>query len=126
MKRLADDFDAIRARRDDRQFSVPLGDGKRAMLDCFGGAEFNIETSKGLIRFEWSERFGPMAVTKTGAERNLSPRHPFWRAASLWNLQGRRVENGLAIWHEPRKPKLEHIGGRHYRVIEDGEVGHDW
>jgi hypothetical protein len=110
----------------DRHFSIPMPDGSRAMLDCFGDDEFEIETSKGIIRFEWSDRFAPMPVTKTGAQRNLAPRHPFWRAVSLWILQGRRIENGRAFWHEPRKPKYDHIGGRHYLAIEDGEVGHDW
>lgn len=85
----------------DRQFSVPMPDGSRAMLDSFGGDELDITTSKGVVRFEFSQLFGPMPVTKTGTERELGPRHPFWRAASLWKLQGCRTENGEAIWHEP-------------------------
>jgi hypothetical protein len=110
----------------DRQFSVPMPDGSRAMLDCFGCAEFEIETSKGVARFEWSNRFGPLPISKSGKPRDLSHRHQIWRAVSLWRLQGSRLEGIRAIWHEPKKPVLQHLGGRHYRVIEDGEPGHDW
>lgn len=111
----------------DRLFSVPLDDdGSRAMLDAYGGGEIEIEVGRKRIRFQFSDRFGPMPVTDTGAERSLGPRHPFWRAVSLWCVQGRRVQDGTAIWHEPKKPVLERLGGRHYRVIEDGEIGHDW
>lgn len=108
------------------QYSVPMPDGNRAMVDSFFGAELTVVTSKGPIRFEFSEFFGPMPVTATGAERELEPRHPFWRAASLWRLQGARAEGGQAIWREPAKLVLEHIAGRHWRVIVDGEPGHDW
>lgn len=113
----------------DKQFSIPSPWDKdsRIFIDCFGGDEFLIEVRGKMIRFEWSDRFGPMPVKKGGEElRSVGPRHPFWRAVSLWNLQGRRLKGQTAIWHEPKKPVLEHLGGRHYRVIEDGEKWHDW
>ena len=71
----------------DRHFSIPMPKG-RAMIDSFGGDEMLMATAKGEIRFEWSDRFGPLPINKNGSERALSHRHPFWRAASLWNLQG--------------------------------------
>lgn len=125
----------------DRQFSIPKPEGmlepgeqpSRIMIDCFGGDdEYLIDVRGKLIRFEWSERFGPLPINKDGSEaRSIGPGHGFWRAASLWNLQGRRLEGNRAIWHEPRKPEYEtkHLGGRHYeiiRVIHPGEPGHDW
>jgi hypothetical protein len=109
-----------------RHTSVELEDGSRAMLDSWGGEELDIVVDGKRIRFEFSEMFGPMAVTKTGAERTLAKPKPFLRAASLWNIQGRRVKDGEAIWHEPKKPVYKHLGGRHWQVIEHGEIGHDW
>jgi hypothetical protein len=95
------------------------------MLDC-GGPVFVMQTDKGEVRFEWHHYCGPLPVTRTGSGRNLPSRHPFWRAVSLWDLQGRQVENGYCIWREPKEPVLQHIAGRHYLTIEDGEPGHDW
>ena len=119
----------------DRQFSIPKPAGMcepgeapgRIMIDSFGSDEYLIDVRGKPIRFEWSEQFGPMAINKDGTEAlSVGPKHGFWRAASLWNLQGRRLEGQKAIWHEPKKPVLKHLGGRHYQVIEDGEPGHDW
>lgn len=125
----------------DRQYSIPAPDGwskpgeprGRIMIDCFGGDdEYLIDVRGKLIRFEWSERFGPLPINKDGSEaRGIGPKHGFWRAASLWNLQGRQLEGDRAIWHEPRKPVYEqkHLGGRHWlitKIIDPGEQGDDW
>lgn len=111
----------------DQHYSVALeGFPGRVMVDSFGGDAREIVTRRGTVLFEWSERFGPLPVTNAGRERALGHRHPFWRDVSLWNVQGQRMDGRVAIWHEPRKPIMKHLGGRHYLVIEDGEVGHDW
>lgn len=122
----------------DRQFSIPApwlkaGDKpRRVMIDCFGGGEYFITVREKKIRFEWSEQFGPLPINKDGSEmRSVGPYHPFWRAASLWNLQGRRLDGSTAIWHEPRPPVYEkkHLGAAHWmivRVVDEGEPGHDW
>jgi len=124
----------------DRQFSIPKPKSwcapneapNRIMIDAFGGGEYLIEVRGNPIRFEWSNIFGPMPINKDGSEAlSVGPKHGFWRAASLWNLQGRRLEGNRAIWHEPRKPVYEkkHLGGRQYlltKVIDPGEPGHDW
>lgn len=121
-----------RQMKHDRQFSIPgpeSSDGKqsRIFIDCFGGGDYVIEVRGKDVRFEWSERFGPMPINKDGSEAlSIGPRHAFWRIVSLWNLQGRRIENGKCIWHEPKKPVLRHLGGRNYMVVADGEPGHDW
>src|SRR6185437_4948358 len=103
----------------DRQFSIPApwepAPAKtRVMIDAFGGGEFTIETKRGVVLFEFSELFGPLPITKRGAQRDLSHSHPFWRAASLWKVQGRQMDGNRCIWHEPRKPVYEtkHLGGR--------------
>lgn len=108
--------------------SVPMPNGTRAMIDNFASDDMTIAVGTHIIKFEFSQMFGPMALTKTGAERSLPPKlnHQFLRAASLWNAQGKRMNGSQAIWHEPKKPVLKHLGGRHYQVIEQGEVGHDW
>ncbi len=97
-------------------------------IDCWGTEPRPIEVAGKIIWFTWSDRFGPRPCTQDDKELDLGPRHPFWRAASLWNLQGKRVETetGRAIWHEPKKPVTAHMGGRHYRVVEPGEPGWDW
>lgn len=119
----------------DRQFSIPKPAGlmvagekpSRIMIDSFGGDEYFIDVRGRLIRFEWSDQFGPLPINENGSEAlSVGPKHGFWRAASLWNLQGRRLEGTTAIWHEPKKPILKHLGGRNYMVIEDGEPGYDW
>ena len=125
----------------DRQFSIPKPASwsepdeapSRIMIDSFGGDhEYLITVRDKLIRFEWSDIFGPFPINKNGSEAlSVGPKHGFWRAVSLWNLQGRRLEGNMAIWHEPRKPVYEkkHLGGRQYlitKVIDPGEPGHDW
>lgn len=120
----------------DRQFSIPGPDASdgtpsRIFIDCFGGGDYRIEVRGKVVRFEWSERFGPMPVNKDGSEApSIGPKHPFWRASSLWNLQGQRVENGMCIWHEPHRPEYETIGSGRNRlitkVIHPGEEGWDW
>jgi hypothetical protein len=79
----------------------------------------------GLFRFDWSEQFGPLPTRKDGGERLLGPRHKFWRAVSLWNLQGQRVDGKRAIWHEPKQPVFEKRGQRSF-IVEQGEPGWDW
>jgi hypothetical protein len=96
------------------------------MIDCFVGDEYFIEVRGKLIRFEWSEQCGPLPINKDGSEAlSIGPKHGFWRAASLWNLQGRRLDGNKAIWHEPKKDVLERRG-RMLFVIEHGEPGQDW
>lgn len=77
------------------------------------------------ILFEWSEIFGPLPITKTGRERKLRNAHPFWSAVSLWAIQGKQSDGSRAVWHMPKQPVVKHIAGKHYRLVEDGELGHE-
>ena len=108
-------------------FSIARSDGRfSGVLNVDNAPEFVIRIGEDLIRFEWPEMWGPSAITKGGKIRDLSHRHPFWRAVSLWNLQGRRVEDGEAVWHEPRKMIILKQIGRHIIEAIDGEEGENW
>lgn len=111
----------------DRQFSIPGDKGTRVFVDCYGSGDYVIEVRNDLIQFDFSEQLGPMPTNKDGSEkRSIGPKHKFWRAVSLWKLQGMRLEGKRAIWHEPKRPVMQHLGGRNYLVIEPGEPGWDW
>lgn len=115
----------------DKQFSIaapwPEEKPSRIMVDCFGCAEYVVAVRDRLIRFEWSDRFGPLPIRKDGRELlSIGPNHGFWLAVSLWRLQGSRLDGNKAIWHAPKRPVLKHLGGRNYEVIEAGEPGYDW
>ena len=114
----------------DKQVSIPYRDAERrtgrVFIDCFGSGEYEIDVRGKMIRFEWSEQFGPMPINKDGSEAlSIGPKHGFWRAASLWKLQGMSLEGNKAIWHEPKKPVTEKWG-RHHFIVEHGEPGWDW
>lgn len=106
----------------DRQWSV--GSGRdRVFFDAFGvGPTLEIVTPRGSVRFDFSNMFGPLPVTREGRERNIAHNHPFWRAVSLWSRQGKKVTDGIAIWHEPKQP----ITDCNNVILEDGEPGWDW
>lgn len=87
--------------------------------------DFRIVVDAKEYTFEWHAYCGPMPTTKRGDERKLGSRHRFWKAVTWWNMQGREVKDGLCAWRVPRPPKLKHLGGRHYEIVEDGEPGWD-
>lgn len=62
-----------------------------------GGSDYKIEIAGASYAFEMNERCGPMPL------KELPPKHGFWRAVTLWAAQGERVEDGKAIWEEPRE-----------------------
>lgn len=63
------------------------------------------------VYFIFSNVYGPRVVDKDGMLVE-QPEHgsPFWLAVSLWWSQGKRVDDGLCAWREPKH----------------GEVGWDW
>lgn len=70
-----------------------------------GGPQRFIAVGLKSERFEDHPHIGPMPCSRMGAERKLSPRHPFWRAVTLWYEQGKVIdERGNCVWKEPRTP----------------------
>jgi len=114
---------------EERLFRIDLPSG-----EVFTGAILLDEGRRSLIkvgdktyRMLWSERWGPCVADQHGDPANTQPgpRHAFWRAASLWNRQGRRMKGAEAIWHEPAPEILQRIGryrrGWEIRVVQAGE-----
>lgn len=85
--------------------------------------DFRISIDGEEYTFDWHAYCGPTPTTKRGYERKLGPRHKFWKVVTWWKLQGREVKDGLCVWRVPQPPKLKHLGGRHYLIIENGEPG---
>lgn len=76
-------------------------------------------------RFDYSDIFGPSVVDRSGREiAQPSHRSPFWRAVSLWALQGKRIDDGMCVWHEPAQPVCEQRGGQ-WHIVEHGDAGSD-
>jgi hypothetical protein len=86
-----------------------------------GGPDREIVAANGKrYRFEMHPHFGPCLLTPTGqvATNQYRGNKPFWAAVSLWAQQGEKiVADGLCAWKPEPRPVLEHIGGRHYRVV---------
>lgn len=84
------------------------------------GPTRHITDSKGKRwTFEMHHYCGPIALNKSGdpMERQPGERSPFWHAVTRWAQGGHRLNGIECIWEEEPKPILEHIGGKHYRVV---------
>ncbi len=87
--------------------------------------EYRIRVGEREYHFEWGSYVGPGLLNKNG-EINARPPHAFLRAASLWNIQGKRIDaDGMCVWHEPKQPVVEMRDGR-LVVGEPGDEGWDW
>jgi hypothetical protein len=97
----ADDWEANGVRREPAMsepvrgetcVSVPFRDGRggRAFVSL-GGQTVRLDGRY----FEWSDRFGPLFVTKTGRARKAPHQHdPWWKSLELWIVCGKRVTEG--------------------------------
>ena len=95
-------------------------------LDTWGAGDFEITIDGKAYRFEDSDRFGPALVKKNGDLRdNPCPpeNSPFWRAHAIWRRQGRRLaDDGVTcIWDEPKPQIIQHLGGKHFLIVDAGE-----
>lgn len=63
-------------------------------------ADYKIRFDGGEYRFEWSDRFGPLFIGKTGKIlRNQNPPGKVIDAITKWEKQGKRIcPNGYCIW----------------------------
>lgn len=103
-------------------------EGQPLFVDGWGSGPFVIEVDGKSFRFEDSDRFGPALVTRRGdicANPWPAERSPFWYAHYAWRCQGRQVaEDGrTCVWREPKPKVIQHMGGKHYVVLDDGEDG---
>lgn len=101
----------------------PVGVG--VCIDAWGAGPFEIAASDGKVyRFEDSDQFGPLLVTKRDMPSVTQPaeRSPFWRAHWLWQRQGRKVEGDgrTCVWREPKPTILKSVR-RQLIVVEKGE-----
>ncbi len=84
-----------------------------------GGPTRTIQVDGVRYNFEMHPRLGPCLLGKDGEP--VSVRHPkqkrFLYAASLWAVQGQRIEDGLCRWDHKQEDILRHIGGRNYVVV---------
>jgi hypothetical protein len=77
---------------DGHSFAHPSG----LFIDAWGDGPLLIRDGARRWVFEFSERFGPVWLTRRGrhyepAERQpLSPRDPFWSPFNRWNRSGRK------------------------------------
>jgi len=88
-----------------------------------GGATYRIaDSAKVEWTFEMHPTCGPAASVRHGAvaERQPGPRSPFWRAVTLWNMQGRRVDvDGRCVWDEPPPVRVAHVVCRQHLVLAE-------
>ncbi len=99
-------------------------------LDSWGAGPFLIRAGgKTVYRFEDSDRFGPLLLTKMDMPKENQPgeRSSFWKAHRLWRRQGRRTANdGKTCIYDPPKPNYYKKISQGRRVIvsfgdEDGD-----
>lgn len=91
---------------------VSVGGPTRAIMDESGKK----------WHFEMHRYCGPMPTDKKGDELKSQPSPSFWRVVSWWAQQGQEIgEDGLCSWAKPeeRKPRLVHMGGKHYKAVYD-------
>lgn len=88
-----------------------------------GGANYRIADSAQVEwTFEMHPTCGPAALDRHGAvsERQPGPRSLFWRAVTLWNMQGQRVDvDGRCVWDEPPPVRVAHVVGRQHLVLAE-------
>ena len=81
------------------QRCVSLGKLRGSLM--VAGPTLLIDTSKGVVAFEWHSYCGPMPVHRqTGEGRNLPARHPFWNAVQRWLDAGATIVEGRSgtLW----------------------------
>lgn len=87
----------------------------------FAGPERVIVDAKGRRwKFEMHPQCGPIVIGVNGDPLNAQPgpKSPIWHAVTRWAQDGHRLDDkGVCVWEEEPQPILEHIVGKHYRVL---------
>jgi hypothetical protein len=99
----------------------PLG-----CVDIWGAGPFTMPVGDKTIRFEDSDRFGPLFVGKRGEPKEdqfLRESSPFWRQHMLWVKQGRRLaaDGVTCVWDEPKPNLFRRINRRNAVLVEAGD-----
>lgn len=87
---------------------------------CTGGPQRKIVDENGKQwDFEMHHYSGPIPTNAQGDSiKEPGPKSSFWRVVTWWAQQGQKVgDDGLCVWKKPPQPKVEHIIGRHYRIV---------
>lgn len=93
-----------------RPFYISLGGPDRKIIDAQGKTWI----------FEDHPRIGPIVLKTEGGDpdpRQPGERSPFWKAWNAWKDQGKRLAGDVCVWDAVSPCVVEHMGGRHYRVI---------
>lgn len=96
--------------------------GQRVHLSMGGPDRVIIDENGQRHKFEMHPYCGPILLNADGdpAKRQPSAKASFWNVTTWWIQQGGNIDaNGLCVWKKPNEPKLHHLGGRHYKVIND-------
>lgn len=86
----------------------------------FAGPERFITDAKGKRwKFEMHRYCGPIVLGAKGDPLDKQPgdKSPFWHAVSRWAQDGHRLNGVDCFWEEEIPLKIEHIAGKHYRVV---------
>jgi hypothetical protein len=99
--------------------------GAGVCIDTWGGGPYVISADGKAWRFEDSDMFGPVLVSRDGRilDRQPGEKSTFWRPHRSWVRQGRRVQaDGVTcIWDEPRPSRYRRIARRTAELIEAGD-----
>jgi hypothetical protein len=86
----------------------------------YGGPDRFITDATGKRwKFEMHPYCGPVVLNADGdpAKRQPGEKSPFWEATTRWAQGGQRLNDaGECVWEPEKKPILQHIVGKHYRV----------
>lgn len=81
-----------------------------AIICSFTESIQSISVDGKIYEFEMHTYCGPVRLNKRGDPHAYQPA-AFLKAASLWLQQGRKIEDGLCVWHREPEPIVERRGG---------------
>lgn len=83
-----------------------------------GGSMRKISVDGKIYEFEMHPYCGPCLLNKKGNPIDLRKTPiKFLEAVSLWVQQGQLIEDDLCRWGREPEEILEHLGGKHYRIV---------
>lgn len=88
-----------------------------------GSPDIRLTVNGEIFTFEFSNMFGPLFQRKEPGAK-----HVFWKALKLWCEQGERLDvDRNCVWNAiEQRDMVEHIVGKHYRVIGQEMAVPEW